>query len=1086
MTLIKYGIRSVLRSRVKTALFVVLITAVTLFISLGAGVWTAAENMLDELDDIFSTVGEVIYSGAASAGGAASARDDDTAGAVYEALEASGVATLSPEKAAYEPSYSGRAYIGDFRPLFTDMPFYNYTVLVVQIGYWDGDVGAFSAIVLSSIYSELNQMAVFVPQDKENYSFEAGRKYIIFGYTRQLPRRSMYITLPTEFEIAGFEAPGGIAPVADVTDLSPEGRAALTEKYEELGELLHINNRSVEYAAASDLSTIGEFHRSEYTFSEGRLPLPADGEFSCAVSHRIASQMDIGIGDTIRISFHDPAPGAGYYNSYNSALGYAFEGEYVITGIYQSSVSTSAVYIPYTGQGWLSHNENDEVFARIALDNRTAEAYAEEIRAILPAGSYLDLYDQGYAHAARPVLGMRETGVMIILSCILAGAAVLFFFGYLFVHRGRENIRVMKSLGTKTGGIQLFFLSGGGLIALLSACLGGIGGWALSDTVTASVYASAAGSNFDYRFSISKGAAVLDTSGLSPTTSILPYLVTAGAVVGVTLLVFLIMTGRNLWRQNPRHKARRRPRAKPANSPQKRKAQGAGFTLHLPTVTLRYATRSALRGGARSAVIPLLFAVMIAFLSIFANIRAGYEARLATVYEDIPVRLYISDITGRKTSNLAVDPAAPFDIESTGFTEETYKATRYRFMFVGTDTYADGTRADPLPPLFTVPTYVYALETFLNQISFLTDPAILTNDIAALPMFRFSGMPTVTFMEGYDLEQFYAVLEVKNHMIVPESFLLENDVQIGDKALMAAIYQYGNGASADHANYTIVGSYPDVFGETIFISKLMGSMTGVSDEPGRDFAENHLGNLMDDEVRSIAVYPEYSELFEHWILVVEAYDHDGGVLFTAPYIYTHEQNDPEEHAALLQDDLNYWRRFDFDLSFFSTGARYTQNFDSLSFLLKDTENLSAFRDYLDTQFDQVGARVYHRGWVVIDDSTLYSTIDNLTRYIGYMDFLYPVIMALVAGMGFLVSHLLLKHRTGEINILLRTGTSRVMIFRMLFVEQVLLALPSIIIVTIAGGQVWSALMFAGFYFVGAGAAVTSTLRASVMSLQHDR
>jgi mRNA interferase YafQ len=55
---IKYGIKSLLRTPVKTFMFMLLITAVTGFLSLGAGMYDSAEKMLDEADEVFMTAGE--------------------------------------------------------------------------------------------------------------------------------------------------------------------------------------------------------------------------------------------------------------------------------------------------------------------------------------------------------------------------------------------------------------------------------------------------------------------------------------------------------------------------------------------------------------------------------------------------------------------------------------------------------------------------------------------------------------------------------------------------------------------------------------------------------------------------------------------------------------------------------------------------------------------------------------------------------------------------------------------------------------------------------------------------------------------
>jgi ABC-type lipoprotein release transport system permease subunit len=170
-------------------------------------------------------------------------------------------------------------------------------------------------------------------------------------------------------------------------------------------------------------------------------------------------------------------------------------------------------------------------------------------------------------------------------------------------------------------------------------------------------------------------------------------------------------------------------------------------------------------------------------------------------------------------------------------------------------------------------------------------------------------------------------------------------------------------------------------------------------------------------------------------------------------------------------------------------------YNSGGFKVTDPAQLTAFKDWLETRYDPVGKASWHRRWVLIDDKALYNTIDNLNRYIGYMDVLFPVMMAAVAAIGFIASSLLLKSRGGEISALRSLGARVNQVFTSFFIEPVILSLPGI-----AVGVLFAVLLFnitaraallyvpllATCYYLGAAVAAVHTYRKAVMiSLKAD-
>jgi hypothetical protein len=159
------------------------------------------------------------------------------------------------------------------------------------------------------------------------------------------------------------------------------------------------------------------------------------------------------------------------------------------------------------------------------------------------------------------------------------------------------------------------------------------------------------------------------------------------------------------------------------------------------------------------------------------------------------------------------------------------------------------------------------------------------------------------------------------------------------------------------------------------------------------------------------------------------------------------------------------------------------------YTVSEPSRLTAFKDWLETRYDPVGKAGWHRRWLIIDDKALYNAVESLTRYIGYMDMLFPVMMAAVAVIGFIASSLLLKSRGGEISALRSLGAKVSQVFMSFFFEPVILSLPGIALgVTVAvvyltvdaQTALIYALLLAACYYLGAAAAAVHSYRKAVI------
>jgi ABC-type antimicrobial peptide transport system permease subunit len=117
----------------------------------------------------------------------------------------------------------------------------------------------------------------------------------------------------------------------------------------------------------------------------------------------------------------------------------------------------------------------------------------------------------------------------------------------------------------------------------------------------------------------------------------------------------------------------------------------------------------------------------------------------------------------------------------------------------------------------------------------------------------------------------------------------------------------------------------------------------------------------------------------------------------------------------------------------------TRRIKAATFILKNTQELVDFRDYIEEQgYSQVGKIGDIRYAIVIQDKNLVETVQNLNNHIRLIDSIKPVMMVLFGFIGFIVSYLLIKHRLTELVIMRSMGAKKRQVFLSFFLEQLIL------------------------------------------------
>lgn len=173
---------------------------------------------------------------------------------------------------------------------------------------------------------------------------------------------------------------------------------------------------------------------------------------------------------------------------------------------------------------------------------------------------------------------------------------------------------------------------------------------------------------------------------------------------------------------------------------------------------------------------------------------------------------------------------------------------------------------------------------------------------------------------------------------------------------------------------------------------------------------------------------------------------------------------------------------------------YFITFSTCRFELASARNLDDFRSYLsENRYSEVGHIRGNRTAIILHDQTFTETVGALGRYIAFSRILFPVLFAVVGLLGFVISWLMINGRRMEFAILRGLGAPRGRVFLSFFLEQGGLCLLGCavggLILTLSGaGDVgWLAVgIFLVCYLAGCALSVLAVGHTKLMALLSER
>lgn len=525
--MIRYSIKQMLRSRLKTVLLLLLLTGSACLLAVGIDLWDMNHRTMKEFEEIFTTIGTVqqkkydmglravwdevlgknIYYQNYEYGDMI--RDDRL---IFDEAEY----LIEPIQRPYFGADMG--YVPDYPSFDGQMEEHYFTAEFVPLENYDGTKPVTLEIVKSYAegYQAGDQISFF---HHEDIRLEAGKRYIasLTFYTDVNGDENYEFCLgaglyTTQYNRDGSERKAAHEEVllSEITDgfyESETGRCWLEQSkaVQKFQDILPVT-------PVEDTKLIMAFYEQRAYVTEGRDISPDEyrnGENVCLIPQYLAKQLGWKVGDKIRLPL--------FYASYEEtpALNFGINGggfgfvllnadgkcydvfddqAYEVVGIYdlasnpagEYALSPIEVFIPYNAVKG-SWNNNIVSIGPMKAGNTSFEIENGSIDEFLEPWNQQDFakelevtfYDKGYSEFESSIQSRKIMSYIFLVSGFLLSLTILLFFCNLFITGQREKITIERIMGFSRKESVVSALTGLLLVTTGGIISGSAAGWIL-------------------------------------------------------------------------------------------------------------------------------------------------------------------------------------------------------------------------------------------------------------------------------------------------------------------------------------------------------------------------------------------------------------------------------------------------------------------------------------------------------------------------------------------------------------------------------------------------------------------------------
>ncbi len=807
---LKNSLKNMYRSKGKSLLFIILMTALMVISSLSMSAWVSVEQYLEACDDYYHTIGVIEYIGAQYP-------DEDVYDPdLYEASKNFDSQWITEEDGviSYEKNARAIGYIEGFERFdheaYYDEPLIARAEVIFEVDE-TGQINIESNWIREVLYStsdfldrpiNMLEMKDFIAAN--NYG--PGEHTIEVMFVGEAERRgygkeNIFLTSIDLVPALTYEEimPGELF-IEDVTGREDAFGIDGDSIYARLARSYSVIRNSVEVYGANNLDLQLPFNQNEMALIEGRYYTKEEalsGAKVCVVSEIIAKKHDLAVGDMLPIHI-----GVGDMNTtenaYYDPLGFDAVNEYQVIGIFRTPKEMNYhLYIPISEDLPFSNNQIGYTIGTVEIENALGDQFYSHALKKLDGRLKMTIYDQGYAKAAKPFYNIRRISMIIALSSIIAILLVVILFAFLFVFRQRMVADVMVKMGTGIGPVYRYYLYGTFLITSLSTIVGAYIGSQLNSYVEETLLTMLANQG-GISDAFSNGSlSITKTFQFSPDISQNMFLI-IGLIVILSALVSSGIFVRNALAEH--HKRGKKSHFRPVK---KSSTMGAG--------PIRYSILSMSRGLIRTVAVIGISLTMVIFIGQLTQTTKRYEENIESLINDTVISGQFTDLKGRTADKLNVEAFNIQDLFASGKINSIGVAKEMPYIYMGV-VEQEGITYD-IPPL--EPPTGFAYDRFISTLE-MGDKVVFTNDLFSTPEFKFTNDIRLEFLEPYDMDVFASNID-SNICIVSKDFLNEHNLRLGDSIKNFVQFEGHINANIDKerlykgVDFTIIGTFEKEF-----------------------------------------------------------------------------------------------------------------------------------------------------------------------------------------------------------------------------------------------------------------------------------
>ena len=655
---LRNGVKSTLRARKRSVLFMVLMILLTLVLTVGAGFYITADQLVKEANDIFISSVKIEYLGESYPSRTVY---DSYVRKAAEELDVSAWKDIEGIR-SWNPTNDTLCYSDDFFRAYSERPFKDSGVFLVKELMRPGSGGRWNyedykkihciAIVERDLTGSTGVQDLIVKLEVPSSALRSilkvggDGKYLIHG---DLVTNNTFGSMMKTIRVVNFRIDTDEAPVHRITGKEDPylSQSAFTDQ----AKVYQGTNNYIILRSAASVEALDEFQQAEIQLTDGRFP-QAGEKGVCVISGHIATATGLKVGDKIAPEVLKSGD-TNYFDLYPSNT----KREFTIVGIASESSF-------YEGNIWVSDaeaNPEAKIFGYelgvLRVDNDSGPEITQKISETLPEQITATLLDQGYKTAIEPIKTMRTVALAVVLAVTAGLISTISLFAFLMITRQRESYNVMNALGTSSAGVNLWFLGGVVFLSIPAALVGCAAGIFILKKVLSLVFEKIAGiEQTHYYFSetmmgLTKELPVPKTfeweAGIA---------VTAGVVLFTLVACAVALFGMRREAAVKQGAGKLRPAKKDASM----FARGS----------LRYAVLSIRRNPVRSLITPLVSCVLACVIGVFAMIQNNAGNRIAEVYANTAIEGRLTSFDGTLVRDLVVDPEAVRDLMRTGIAKD--------------------------------------------------------------------------------------------------------------------------------------------------------------------------------------------------------------------------------------------------------------------------------------------------------------------------------------------------------------------------------------------------------------------------------